>query len=70
MKNSGINWTHHTFNAWVGCTKVSPGCKNCYAEAMDRRKLHDRVSHWGPGAARQLLSDHYWREPLEWNDCS
>ena len=67
MKNSGINWTHHTFNAWVGCTKVSPGCKNCYAEAMDRRKLHDRVSHWGPGAPRKVMSDAYWKQPLKWN---
>lgn len=68
MKNSGINWTHHTFNAWVGCTKVSPGCKNCYAEAMDRRKLHDRVSHWGPGAPRKVMSDTYWKQPMKWNE--
>jgi protein gp37 len=67
VKNSVINWTHHTFNAWVGCSKVSPGCKSCYAEAMDRRELHDRVSHWGPGAPRKVMSDAYWKQPLKWN---
>lgn len=30
-ENSKIEWTDHTFNPWIGCTKVSPGCKNCYA---------------------------------------
>lgn len=36
-ENSSIQWTHHTFNPWVGCQRVSPGCTNCYAEAYDRR---------------------------------
>jgi hypothetical protein len=33
-ENSNIEWTDHTFNPWTGCTKVGPGCDNCYAEAM------------------------------------
>ena len=37
MKNSGINWTHHTANFWWGCLKVSDGCKNCYAETLAHR---------------------------------
>jgi protein gp37 len=53
IKNSAINWTDHTFNPWIGCSKVSPGCNNCYAEALDRRKLHDVVTHWGPGVPRK-----------------
>lgn len=36
-ENSKIAWTHHTFNPWVGCQRISPGCTNCYAEAYDRR---------------------------------
>ncbi|WP_420389359.1 DUF5131 family protein [Marinobacter sp.] len=35
--NSGIEWTEQTWNPVTGCTKVSPGCKNCYAETMARR---------------------------------
>ena len=38
-EKSAISWTDHTFNPWIGCTKVSPGCKHCYAEVMARR-LH------------------------------
>ena len=34
---SGIEWTEQTWNPMTGCTKVSPGCKHCYAEAMARR---------------------------------
>ncbi len=30
-ENSKIEWTDHTFNPFIGCTKVSPGCDNCYA---------------------------------------
>src|SRR4029077_15883058 len=34
---SGIEWTEHTWNPVTGCTKLSPGCKFCYAETMARR---------------------------------
>ena len=32
-----IEWATGTFNPWIGCTKVSPGCARCYAEARDKR---------------------------------
>ena len=35
--NSGIEWTQTTWNPITGCTKISPGCKNCYAERMAYR---------------------------------
>ena len=34
---SRIEWTEQTWNPTVGCTKISPGCKNCYAETMAKR---------------------------------
>lgn len=34
---SGIEWTEATWNPVTGCTKVSPGCKRCYAERMAER---------------------------------
>lgn len=37
MSESAIEWTEHTWNPVTGCTKVSPGCKHCYAETMARR---------------------------------
>jgi protein gp37 len=63
-KDSRIEWTHHTFNPWWGCTKVSPGCKHCYAETWARRT---GFSVWGPNAPRRQLSDAYWLQPLAWN---
>ena len=65
MKNSNIEWTDHTFNPWMGCTKVSPGCDNCYAEARMDKRLHK--VQWGPGNPRQRTSEKYWKEPTEWN---
>lgn len=65
MKNTKIEWAHHTFNPWIGCTKVSPGCANCYAEAQDHRWGHDS---WGPGKPRRRTSAANWRQPLRWNE--
>lgn len=45
-ESSGIQWTHHTFNPWRGCTHVSPGCTNCYAEQLTAPVLL-RHSHGG-----------------------
>ncbi len=36
-EHSGIEWTESTWNPLTGCTKVSPGCKHCYAERMAKR---------------------------------
>jgi protein gp37 len=36
-QKSTIEWTESTWNPVTGCTKISPGCKNCYAERMSRR---------------------------------
>lgn len=63
-ENSGIAWTTHTFNPWVGCTKVSPGCDHCYAEAWDKRA--GGPSHWGPGAPRRRTTMQNWNKPLRW----
>lgn len=61
-EGSAIEWTDHTFNPWIGCTKVGPGCEHCYAEIlMDKR--HHRVE-WG--GDRSLTSDSNWALPLRW----
>lgn len=61
---TSIAWTDATFNPWIGCTKVSPGCDNCYAEAQDHRWGHDR---WGKGKERTTTSESYWKQPLKWD---
>jgi protein gp37 len=62
-ENSKIEWTDHTFNPWIGCTKVSPGCDHCYAERREDKRLH-RVL-WGPGQPRQRTKT--WGDPVRWN---
>lgn len=60
-----IQWTHHTFNPWRGCTKVAPGCANCYA-AVDRSvSLHG--IKWGPNGTRQIKAESGWKDPIRWN---
>lgn len=63
--SSAISWTDATFNPWIGCTKVGPGCDNCYAERdFDIRK--GRVK-WGTGNARSRTSAANWKLPERWN---
>lgn len=63
-KHSHIEWTHHTFNPWWGCTKVSPACTHCYAETWAKR-VGEKV--WGARAPRRFFTDHHWNEPTIWN---
>ncbi|CAB3805038.1 hypothetical protein LMG28688_06093 [Paraburkholderia caffeinitolerans] len=65
MKNTTIEWADHTFNPFVGCTKVSPGCDHCYAEQLMDKRLHKVV--WGAGQQRLRTSPATWRQPLKWN---
>lgn len=58
-----IEWADSTFNFWIGCTKVSPGCKICYAAARDQRFGGD---HWGVGKPRQRTTKANWRKPYLW----
>lgn len=37
MRTTKIEWTDKTWNPITGCTKLSAGCTNCYAEVMSRR---------------------------------
>jgi protein gp37 len=66
-ENSNIEWTHHTFNPWIGCQKVGPGCDHCYAEAWDARGLQRQETRWGAHAARTRTSPANWRKPLAWD---
>lgn len=57
MENTIISWTDNTFNPWCGCTKISDGCKNCYAEKKAGNKFFKNTfSVWGPSGTRKVLS--------------
>jgi protein gp37 len=66
VENTKIEWTDHTFNPWTGCTRVSPGCDHCYAEAMSKRNPGSFGS-WDPGASRKRTGLSYWHQPHRWN---
>ena len=61
---SKIEWTERTWNPTVGCTKISPGCKNCYAEMMARRLKAMSVPGYENGFRLTLLPGRL-SEPLE-----
>jgi protein gp37 len=63
-KDSRIEWTHHTFNPWWGCAKVSPACAHCYAESWARR-LGSNL--WGREASRRFFDRDHWQQPIRWN---
>jgi protein gp37 len=67
-ENTAIEWADHTFNPWVGCTKVSPGCDHCYAESWAKRAGEAAGVEWG--GERRRTSDANWRKPLQWNQLS
>lgn len=59
-----ISWTDATFNPWIGCTKIGPGCDHCYAERdFDIRR--GRVK-WGTGNERSRTSVANWNKPRQW----
>lgn len=61
---TGIGWTDHTFNPWIGCTKVSPGCDHCYAATLSNRH---KWAEWGAGNDRKRTSASNWRQPITWD---
>jgi protein gp37 len=63
-ENSKIEWCDHTFNPWIGCQKVSPGCDHCYAEHMADHRFG--WVEWGPHGKRKRTSEDNWRKPRRW----
>ena len=63
--NSSIEWVTATWNCLTGCTKISPGCKNCYAERMSKRlKLMGQKNY--RNAFDLTLHPHMLELPLKW----
>jgi protein gp37 len=61
---TSISWTDHTWNPWIGCTKVSPGCTNCYADRQNKR--YGWTRGWGNGQERHITAASNWNEPSRW----
>lgn len=58
---TGIEWTDKTWNPTTGCNKVSPGCVNCYAEAITKR-----FSQNFPNGFNLTLHPERLEQPLRW----
>jgi protein gp37 len=56
--STGIEWTDSTWNPVRGCSRVSEGCRNCYAEIMAAR--FSKPGQWGHGFAKLTAGDHRW----------
>lgn len=61
---SRIEWTERTWNPTVGCTKISPGCKHCYAEVMARRLEAMKAPGYANGFELTLLPERL-ADPLK-----
>lgn len=62
---SAIEWTESTWNPLTGCTKVSPGCKHCYAERMAMRLKAMGQPNYANGF-ELTLHEHTLEAPLAW----
>ena len=62
---SDIEWTESTWNPLTGCTKISPGCKHCYAERMARRLKAMGQPNYANGF-KLTMHEHLLERPLEW----
>lgn len=63
-ERSKIEWCDATFNPWHGCTRVSTGCENCYAEAFSKRI---GLKIWGVDVDRRFFGEKHWSAPEKWN---
>jgi protein gp37 len=63
--NSAIEWTESTWNPLTGCTKISEGCRNCYAERMARRLKAMGQPNYVNGF-QLTLHEHALQAPLTW----
>lgn len=64
-ETTGITWADATFNPVRGCTKISPGCANCYAETFSHRNPAV-LGEWGPNGRRVVAVESAWRDPVKW----
>jgi len=64
-EHSGIEWTESTWNPLTGCTKISLGCKNCYAERMSKRLKAMGHPNYTNGF-KLTVHQHIIEKPLEW----
>jgi protein gp37 len=68
-ENTKIEWAHHTFNPWRGCSKVSAGCDNCYAATFSKRNPGS-LGVWGDHGTRIVASPSQYKQVFKWNQAA
>ena len=63
-RSTGIEWTEHTWNPFVGCSIVSPGCTNCYAMKTAQRLVASRTAKHYEGTVRVVNRKPVWTGKL------
>lgn len=63
-ESTKIEWCDSTFNPFIGCTPVSPGCDNCYAARSTPARTMGVM--WGAGQPRHRTSAANWKQPEKW----
>ena len=71
-KDTRVEWAHHTFNPWWGCTRESEACRNCYAATFANRLGYSAdgtkgLSLWGPTARRRFFEERHWMQAFRWD---
>lgn len=66
MSTSSIEWTELTWNPTTGCSKISAGCKFCYAEIMTRRLKAMGQSKYSAGFKKVQIHPHELKRPYTW----
>src|SRR4051794_34808429 len=61
--NTAIEWAHHSWSPWLGCTKLSAACDHCYAASWAKRTGSSEL--WA--GERRRTSSSYWQKPLSWD---
>lgn len=62
---TNISWCDHTYNPWIGCMKVSEGCKFCYAEIFANNRMGRFGKLWGANSDRHLTKTS--NDPVKWD---
>jgi protein gp37 len=64
-RTTAIAWCDSTFNPWIGCARIGPGCDGCYAAVSTPARA--RKIEWGTGKMRHRTTAKNWQLPLRWN---
>jgi protein gp37 len=64
-RNTKVEYVDDSFSPWHGCSRISAGCRFCFAADLERRWGNDDL--WRRQGPRRIVSEQQWNEPRKWN---